>query len=176
MLRWLAASALLCLLLVPTAFGQFNALLYYTPDPGNAALTTVCGGTTPLPDSRIIRIYWDVDSDGPDATDPVPTLCDDPPTCELGPSGTVTINQFTMNGTAVSLGAGYFWMETNFNAVAISPNPPRFYLRIYEADGTTVLWTSAVKVLGDGFQEVPFVRADWTCGGDQRCIVRDEHE
>ena len=36
MLRWLAVSALLCLLLVPTAFGQFNALLDLQPDPGNS--------------------------------------------------------------------------------------------------------------------------------------------
>ena len=89
----------------------------------------------------------------------------------------MTTNQFTMNGTAVEIGAGYFYQEGSFSSVLQSPVPPRFYLRIYEADGTNILWTSVVKTIGDGYQEIPFTRAEWTCGtvGPQ-CIVRDEHE
>ncbi len=178
MVRWLAASALLCLLLVPSAFGQFTSIWVYVPNDGaNAALTTTCNGATPLPDGRIVRIYWDVDSDGPDGTDPLAPLCDHPPICEDGPPLTVGLNEFIMNGTAVEIGAGYFYMETAFSSIAGLPSPSRFYLRVYEADGVNILWTSVVKTLSDGYQEVNLIRADWTCGANgPQCIVRDEHE
>lgn len=177
MVRWLAVTSLLLLFLAPTAFGQFTALLNYAPENG-APLTTVCSGSTPLPDGRIIRIFWDVDSDGPDITDPLAPLCEAPPVCEDPAPGTVNFNQFTMNGTEVELGAGYFYTAPlSFNSFLGLPNPSRFYLRIYEADGTNILWTSVVKTIADGYQEVNFVRADWTCGATgPQCIVRDEHE
>ena len=75
MVRWFAVTALVCLLLVPSAFAQFTSIMFYEPGPENTPLTTTCGGSTPLPDGRIIRIYWDVDSDGPDMTDPLAPLC-----------------------------------------------------------------------------------------------------
>jgi hypothetical protein len=177
MIRWLVAFALLSLLIVPSAFAQFTSIWYYQPDPGNTALTTTCNGTTPLPDGRLVKFFWDVDSDGPDSTDPVAPLCDHPPQCEDGPPLTVGLNQFTMNGTAMELGAGFFYMETGFSSVGGLLNPCRFYLRVYEADGINILWTSAVRTLADGYQEIGLSRSEWTCGaGGPQCIVRDEHE
>ncbi|MDD5087672.1 MAG: hypothetical protein PHI18_02585 [bacterium] len=57
--------------------------------------------------------------------------------------------------------------------------PPNtsYYLRVYEPDGTTVLWTSTVKTMASGPQEVTWTRSEWTCGaGGPQCIVRDEQE
>jgi hypothetical protein len=43
-------------------------------------------------------------------------------------------------------------------------------------DGTTILWTSAVKTLAAGYQEIYFTYAEWTCGSNPTCVVHDEHE
>lgn len=165
-------------LLSASAFAQgFNALFYYLSDNGTP-LVTVCGGGTAIPDGRLVKIFHDTNNNGPDATDPQPTLCADPGNnCETGPSGTVNYNQFTLNGTFMGLGAGYFFTELPLISVGVVPANPFYYLRVYELDGTTVLWTSAVKTLVSGPNDVSYVQADWTCGATgPQCVVIDETE
>jgi len=180
MVRWFAGFAVILLLISASAFAQgFSTSWINAPGIGTM-LTTVCpanGGTTPIPDGRIVKIFWDSNSNGPDAADPQPTVCNDPPNCDLGPAGTVNYSQFTMNGTNIGLGAGYFYTDANFTSVGVLPSPPRYYLRIYDTDGTTVLWTSNVFTLGSGAQDIYLQASDWTCGNaGPQCVVRDEHE
>lgn len=178
MLRRIALASALLLIFSMSAFAQgFNALWVYIPDYGGAPLTTTCGGSTPIPDGRIVKIFWDVDSDGVDLTDPQPTVCNNPPLCEDGPVGTVSLNEFTMNG-AVYYSAGYFYQDMVFASVGVIPTPPRYYLRVYDVDGTTVLWTSSVQTLNTSdFTELNLLQSDWTCGSTgPQCVVRDEHE
>jgi len=180
MLRWFAlVAAMLLLFAVPVmAQSLFQAQFTYISDfEGNTPLTTACSGSTPIPDGRVIKIFWDVDSDGPDTTDPQPTICDVPPLCEGGPAATVNFNEFAFNSAEWGYDAGYFLASTYFTCYVAMPDPPRYYLRIYETNGTTILWTSTVKTLISGIQEVNLLLSDWTCGsGGPQCLVRDEHE
>lgn len=178
MARWLAVLAILLLALVTSASAQgFTVFWVYASDGGNPPLTTTCGGGTPLEDGRVVRVFWDVDSDGPDITDPLAPLCDVPPLCEEGPGGTMNYNEFTVNGTALEMGAGYFYTEYGMDSHGVLPEPPRYYLRIYEPDGLNYLWTSSVETLSAGFQEIYFSFSDWTCGaGGPQCTVRNEQE
>lgn len=165
------------LLLSASAFAQgFSALFYYIPESGTPLVTT-CGGGTPIPDGRLVKIFHDTNNNGPDATDPQATLCAAPPACDGGPAGTVNFNSFTMNGTVQGIGAGYFFTDIAFTSSGSVPANPFFYLRVYELDGTTVLWTSTVKTLIAGPQDISFVQADWTCGATgPQCVVIDETE
>jgi hypothetical protein len=177
MVRSLAVVAVLLFVFSVSAHAQpFQATWMFIPDSG-AALTTTCGGATPIPDGRVIKIYWDQDSDGVDDTDPRPTLCALPPSCTTGPLGTVNYIQFTMNGTARGYGAGYFRTTSNFSSTS-AITPQRYYLRIFETGDTTqVLWTSGVHTLTSGSQQIKLSGSEWVCGaGGPQCIVRDEHE
>ena len=177
MLRRFALAVALSLFLAVSAWAQGFSVLWLYVSADGAALTTTCEGATPIPDGRMIKIFWDVDSDGPDLTDPQPTVCDVPPECDTGPPQTVNYNEFPFNGAAMGSGAGYFEPELFFQQPFDMPTPARFYLRVYETDGTTLLWTSAVKEVEMGAQDIHFVRAEWTCGvGGPQCLVRDEHE
>ena len=177
MLRRFVLAVATVLLFSVSAWAQgFTAQLIYSTEDG-LPLSTTCIGSTPIPDGRMIKIFWDVDSDGPDLTDPQPTVCDVPPECETGPVTTVNYNQFAFNGTNMGYGAGYFDTDPLFQMLTNMPNPPRYYLRVYESDGVTLLWTSAVKVVEQGIQDIHFPRNEWTCGtGGPQCLVRDEHE
>jgi hypothetical protein len=162
-----------------SAFSQpFQVTMGYLSGGTNTPLTTTCGGATPLPDGRVIKLFWDTDSDGPDATDPIAPLCSNPPDCETGPAGTLNINQWTTNGVSIAEGAGYWYtLTSSINSAQSLPSPSRFYVRIYEADGTTVLWTSIAYTFVSGPQDIATIRADWTCGASgPQCIVVDEHE
>jgi hypothetical protein len=175
MVRSLVIAALL--LVASTCYGQLiYATFTYLPENG-PALTTACNGSTPIPDGRLVKIFWDVDSDGPDQSDPLAPLCDNPPECPSGPPGTMSYNQFTTNGIEYLGVPGYFMCPFYLESSISNPNPARFYLRIYEADGTNYLWTSIVMTLPASPIDFNLVRADWTCGtGGPQCVVRDEHE
>ena len=177
MSRWILLLSALCLLTAASAFGQgFSVIWYYLPHNGTP-LTTICEGGVPIPDGYVVKILWDDDSDGADLDDSLAILCDSPPLCEEGPVGTVNRNQFLMNGQAAMGLAGYFAMESGFASVGALPNPPRYFLRLYEADGVTPLWTSNVYTLSTGAQEIFITQADWGCGGaGPQCIVIDEQE
>jgi hypothetical protein len=177
MLRRFVLAAAVLLIASVSAWAQGFAVLFLYLSEDGLPLTTTCNGSTPIPDGRTIKIFWDVDSDGPDLTDPQPTVCDVPPECDTGPVGTVNYNAFSFNGTAMGRGAGYFEPAALFVQSLDMPNPPRFYLRVYESDGVTLLWTSAVKIVVSGVQDIHFPRNEWTCGtGGPQCLVRDEHE
>ena len=125
-----------------------TAVFYYWGTP----LTTECDGSTPIPDGVPISIIWDVDSDGPDDTDPLPPLCNNPPVCDDGPTQTVNRNQFAFNGDVTGTGAGTFNMESGFVTVGETLTPNRFYLRVYCSDGDK-LWTSNVVDIPSGAHE-----------------------
>jgi hypothetical protein len=165
-------AVFLMLLMGSAAYAQFAATVAYI---GPTPLTTTCESGTPIADGYIVKIYWDTDSDGPDLEDPQPTLCD-LPDCET-PFGSVNFNEFPMNGTGQGVGAGYFIMETAFSSVGGLPTPARYYLRLYELDGVTPLWTTAAFTLVNGYQDVILDDEQWTCGGlGPQCIVLDETE
>ncbi|MBK8131194.1 MAG: hypothetical protein IPK53_20515 [bacterium] len=167
-------SLCLLMLLGEQAFAQFNAILAHALP--STPLTTTCGGGTLIPDGWPIKIFMDIDSDGPDLDDPQPTVCTDPPFCATPPDG-VNFNEFYFNGTVYLTGEGEFYSDPAFTCIGTIPGTGRFYLRIYEADNTTLLWTSTVFQVSPGYQEVLFQNDDWTCGqiGPQ-CIVVDETE
>jgi hypothetical protein len=176
MTRWTLAVAAILMLFASASFGQgFSvSMSYYGPPP----LTTVCNGSIPIPDGRIVKLFQDQNPPGPDPTDLQPVVCNNPPACEDGPQGTVNYNQFTVNGVANGLGEGYFNTSRACQSAGGMPAGSRnYYLRLYEPDGVTVIWTSTVFTLHTGFQEVDFVFEDWTCGqGGAQCVVVDETE
>lgn len=165
-----------CLFLVgSSAMAQgFNMNFgYYTPNP---PLVTTCGGATGLPDGRLVKIFQDVDNDGPDLTDPQPLVCTDPPDC-VTPFDAVNIDHFFTNGVDVGEGPGYFATLEALTCASTIPANARYYLRIYEADNTTVLWTSTVSTAVMGYQETNYAPGDWTCGAaGPQCTVIDETE
>lgn len=173
--RWILPVFALALLFVSQlAMAQFNAFLVLAPPA--SALTTTCEGTTPIPDGALIKVFADVDADGPDLDDPQPEVCTDPPECQL-PFGALNFNQFTVNGVALDIGPGYFGTENPLSCTTTIPSGGRFYLRVYEPDNTTVLWTSNVVTVQAGLQEFYFVDQDWTCGASgPQCTVIDETE
>lgn len=168
-------SMIVCFcLLASNANAQFNMFFAYAA-PG-APLVTACDGATPLPDGRLVKIFQDIDNDGPDLTDPQPVICSDPPDC-ITPFDAVNLNQFLTNGISEGFGAGYFTTTETMSCNATLPANPHYYLRIYEADQLTVLWTSTVTTATFGYQEVIFEESDWTCGAmGPQCTVIDETE
>jgi hypothetical protein len=182
MTRWTLAVAAILMLCASASFGQgfVASISYYGPPsyPDSPPLTTVCNGSIPVPDGRIVRIFQDRNPVGPDPTDLQPVVCNNPPACEDGPQGTVNFNQFTMNGVSSGLGAGYFAPSRAFVSVGgMPPGSRNYYLRIYEPDGITVLWTSSTFTLFSGFQEINLIFEEWTCGqGGVQCLVVDETE
>lgn len=175
MKRWTQyVLALALVLITQQAMAQFNAILIHA-EP-SAALTTTCGGATPIPDGTIVKIFWDTDSDGPDNEDPQPILCTNPPDCN-DPFNSVNFIEFEMNGVFQGLGAGFFLTDPAFSCTGTIPTPNRYYLRIYEPDNTTVLWTSTIFSVVVGLQEIYFTDLDWTCGSvGPQCTVLDESE
>jgi hypothetical protein len=183
MTRWIIAVAAILMLFASASFGQGFVvnISYYGPPtyPDSPPLTTVCDGTTPLPDGRIIRIFHDRNPVGPDPTDLQPVICNNPPDCEDGPVGRVNFNEFTVNGVESGNGAGYFYTARNFaSAGGLPTGSPYYYLRIYEPDGVTVLWTSEMMWMGmQGYYEIHLTAESWTCGqGGVQCLVIDETE
>ena len=120
----------------------------------DTVLTTECGGSVPLQDGVMVKLFWDQDGDGPDETDPQPTLCDEPPDCESGPSLTANFNELPINGVEVELGAGYFYATRSFTTMGDLLSPSRYYGRIFCADGR-VLWESNVLDIAGGYGEYP---------------------
>ena len=177
MSRWSLLLVLFLLVFAVSAHGQgFIVNWFYLPENGGP-LTTVCDAGVPIADGYPISIMWDADSDGPDPDDALATLCIDPPNCEQGPAGTVNYNTFQMNGSAMVGLPGYFIPEAYFTSAGGLPSPSRFYLRVYEPDGITPLWTSIVYELATGFHEYFVLESDWVCGpGGAQCVVLDEQE
>jgi hypothetical protein len=162
---FLLAAALL--VLANFSFGQgISVIWYYLPEEmgGGPALTSgpLCGQGQPLPDGTWIEIRWDQNGNGQDPTDPLPPLCNNPPNCADGPTGTFNRQGFAMNGAGQGLGAGWFAQEGAFNSVGALPNPSRFYLVVRCPDGT-VHYQSSVATPGVGANEYFLTGGDWGC-------------
>ncbi|HEY3295062.1 MAG TPA: T9SS type A sorting domain-containing protein [bacterium] len=148
-------------LLALTAFASaqnFVACIY----DDSLTLTTTCGGSTPLPEGTMMTVYYDANSNGPDASDQPGTVCDQPPDCPSGPPGTLNMNQSPINGVAQGIGAGMFLTDPCLTSSGITPSPARYYLVInYPANHPTIKWTSSVFTVAVGPQDVRLV--NWTC-------------
>ena len=176
-MRWYILIASVLLFINAPAFSQgCSVYWYYMPENGSP-LTTVCQGGVPIPDGYEIKIMWDADSDGPDVEDTPAQLCIDPPLCEQGPPGSANINTILFSGEEFFGQGGYFIPERGFQTTGMLQTPPRYYLRIYEADGITPLWTSVVYTVVAGPQDIICLQSEWSCGaGGPQCVVIDEQE
>jgi len=153
----ITAALLICSMI---GFAQplqpFSAVIYNV----EFMLRDICEVGNGLPDGTPIEIWWDIDSDGPDADDVRPTLCDVPPDCPGGPAGTVNYNEFLMNGEAQFIGAGYFATESAFTSQGSLPIPPRYYL-VVRCSGGSIHYRTPVFTLASGGQEV--YAHNWEC-------------
>ncbi|MBK6764843.1 MAG: T9SS type A sorting domain-containing protein [bacterium] len=125
---------------------QFNVGMYTT-----TPLTEWCAGGTPLPDGTVGRIYWDVNNNGPDWTDPMPVVG--------GGFAQANFNTFVLNGESVGLEPGTFFFEENFTIATNTPQPSKYYVRVEDFWENT--WTSRVITVVDGYQETDM--APWSC-------------
>jgi hypothetical protein len=108
-------------------------------------------GSPPLPDGTPVYIYWDANSNGPDAADQLACAITDCP---------VNYCTFALNGEALGLGAGYFITDLDFCSALCNPVPSRFYLRINCSDGTPH-YVSGVHTFTPGPADEPWY--DWSC-------------
>ncbi|MCX6601412.1 MAG: hypothetical protein NT025_07605 [bacterium] len=104
-------------------------------------LMTECGGSVPIPDGVMVKLFWDRNGNGPDNSDQPPPLCDHPLECDDGPAGTVNIIEFAFNGLTSGLGPGMFYSDPGLVTQGDVLDPNRFFARIYCMDGN-VLYTS----------------------------------
>jgi hypothetical protein len=101
-------------------------------------LDSVCGGSGhPIADGTMIYIFHDEDSDGPDFSDPLLMVCDNPPNC---PPGSANYNTFTVNGADPDIGmpGGFLssWYLGYLTTYISNPCPNRIYLWICVGNGT----------------------------------------
>jgi hypothetical protein len=125
-------------------------------------LDSVCQGSGhPLADGTPIYVFSDVNANGPDSTDPLARLCEDPPDCGGGAWGTVSANQFEVNGNSpvLGLGPGLFYTDPGLFAPMRSQGQDvlRLYLRICLPDRRL---ESQVIRLGEGGMDHEMT---WTC-------------
>ncbi len=176
MRRWFISAAFLFLFYNVAAYAQATVFWYYLPENGTP-LTTVCQGGVPIPDGRSVSVMWDGNDNGPDVSDVPADTCQITPCCEGCPPRSSNFNHFPFNGTGSGVGAGYFITDYGFSVIGELDVPSKYYLRIYDVDGVTALWTSVVYTVGPGPQEFFIPQSDWTCGaGGQSCIVLDAQE
>ncbi len=152
----------------------FSALLSNFSTP----LYDSCGNTVELPDGLTVEIIHDVDSDGLDWTDPLATVCDEPPECSTGPTGTVNLNSFLLNGQSWGMNGGMFFPPLAFTSIGDLPNPNRFYLRICIPSPNCTLYYIATQGHLNGGQLTDFSPPSgpsewefdtWTCETRPNC-------
>ncbi len=126
------------------------------PGYGSELLRESCIGV-PLADGATVKIFWDVEFDGPDDFDPQVVVG--------GGVGQANFNQFTVNGTAVNAMAG-----TYRSAVWVLRRPPNpyYFLRVYCANGG-VLYTSEVETINTP-DSAAYPQTNWVC---ENCAVCD---
>lgn len=156
------------LLLTGAANAQFNCFLLYdcTTDPG---LTYQCGFTgAPLPDgTTIAQIFWDANDNGPDAADQLARI--DGPVF-----GRANFNSMPFNSVDDLGCEGGFYSYDLFTISTNTPQPSRYWVRVC-VPGQNRYWRTNSFTITDGYSEVTFRQADWTCveeacGG---CITPD---
>jgi hypothetical protein len=144
----MAATCLLALVALAHAQG-FDVLIYDVDNPLLQSTPTGCNGS-PYPDGAIVNIYWDIDSNGPDADDPL---------ADLGGPYPVNFNSFPINGEADLGVPGGFYTISDFASLGGMPTPPRYYLVL--CSGADWNLVSNVQTLSVGPQE--WAVNSWTC-------------
>ncbi len=159
---------IIILLTAQAANAQFNCFLLYdcTTDPG---LTYQCGFTgAPLPDgTTIAQIFWDANNNGPDEADQ-PARIDGPV------FGRANFNSMPFNSVDDLGCEGGFYSYDLFSISTNTPQPSRYWVRVC-VPGQNRYWRTGAFTITDGYSEVTFHQADWTCveeacGG---CITPD---
>ncbi|MBK6765128.1 MAG: hypothetical protein IPG71_02110 [bacterium] len=135
-------------LLMSSARAEFFVELYDLSQP----IMTACTGGTPVPDSTVIKVFWDSLGNGADDNDPQP------------PEGTgwmqVNYNQFLLNGASELAFPGGFAALENYVMADGYPDPaqgtghPVYFLKICVPEG--VIWTSDTFRVSPGYQAVFF--------------------
>lgn len=161
----LLVFAALLLALASMSYAQgFCAFIYDDGFP----IRDACTGGNPVPDGTVIYVYWDANSNGPDASDVLAPVCDAPPGCLTGPPGTVNFNTMTVNSAEWGFDPGEFFPDYAFCSVGMMTNPPRYYLVIPLPNGVT--WTSRVMTFVSGpDNDTDLLQPDWSCVGNP-CI------
>ncbi|RPH92768.1 hypothetical protein EHM69_12060, partial [candidate division KSB1 bacterium] len=143
-----------------------------TVDPWalDAPMDSICSGTGhTIADGTVIKIYWDNDSTGQDADDPLMPLCDDPPACvQQTPAGSVNFNEMVFNSDGEFTIPGYFMSTSSPNAgylttISSVRYPNRFYLRIL-LPSIRVFYESPIYSPTPGTQSTQ--ECSWTCFTD----------
>ncbi len=127
---------------VGISLGQPWCVTFYWSPP-ESPLADSCTGGNPLPDGTVVEIRWDVDSDGPDFTDP-----------SLPNSFNYTA--FGLNGLDQGIGEGYFYLDPYLCTDSLL-TPPLIYLRICL---NSLRWESSVYNYAEPDTVTPFT---WTC-------------
>ncbi|RPH95313.1 hypothetical protein EHM69_04850 [candidate division KSB1 bacterium] len=139
---------------------QPSITIFHTTEP----LMTECGGSEPIPDGIMARLFWDHNSNGPDDSDEPPPLCDEPPRCDGGPIYTVNWIETPFNGEEIMVGRGQFYTDPALVTQGDLLIPNRFYFRVYCADGN-VLYTSNVVNPVSSVSEVELTFTCTPCEG-----------
>lgn len=111
--------------------------------PPESPLADSCTGGNPLPDGTVVEIRWDMDSDGPDFTDP-------------GLPDGFNFSMFALNGLSGGIGEGYFYLDPSLCTDSLL-TPPLIYLRICL---NSLRWESSVYNYTEPDTVAPFT---WTC-------------
>ncbi|MBI5058269.1 T9SS type A sorting domain-containing protein [candidate division KSB1 bacterium] len=140
------------LLLSQMASAQPFAAIVYNLE---TMLTTTCGGDVPIPDGTPVLIFWDNDSNGPDADDPPPPICGVTPPDSANDCDRLSLE---MNGERLLAMPGFFYSEATFNSCLTLPTPPIYFFRVCYGG---VQWQSDPVTMVSGIQEPP--TTGWTC-------------
>ena len=164
---WVCAAIMLLTLSVGDALGQ----TYYV-DFGigmdinwtTIGLTDNCTPSgTPLPDGRIIRIFWDENANGPDAAD------------QPWPLSNCNFNQDTLNGAWSGCldipGTFHTWCRAQWVVLSAPAAPAnRYYVKVYCEDGETPQYVSTVRPFAGWYWNGSYVQEDYFQFSDFSCV------
>ncbi|MCC6477358.1 hypothetical protein IT157_09925 [bacterium] len=144
---------LLAMMLVATsqlfAEGTPPVALFYTFD-GSICDQGLNKGT-PIPDGSVVKVYWDLNGNGPDEKDFQPAIGSE--------AENVNWNTYVINSDSLIKVKGMIATDPGFCVVGLLPDVPRYYFRIC-LDGKSL--TSDVFTLVSGLQE--FNLKNWYVG------------
>ncbi|MBK6765347.1 MAG: T9SS type A sorting domain-containing protein [bacterium] len=144
-------SSVMLLAGLEIAFGQPNEIVI-TYNDCDHPLTTLCGGGVAIPDYSVeVELMWDQNNNGPDSTDQPARQS------ENGPPFTIPMNGGDLLGCE-----GTFISESTFTPWPSPPNPPRYWLRIYIADGPTT-WRTGSFTVTEWYFELLLQHSHWFC-------------
>ncbi|MBL0061983.1 MAG: T9SS type A sorting domain-containing protein [bacterium] len=141
--------AMAVFMLASVSHAQFNAGLY---NFGPNLLMNSCTGGEPLGPDCVVRIYWDANNNGPDASDQQPAVGDG--------FGEANYNSFTLQSGYDFGTPGGFYVDPTFTISTLTPLPSRYYL-VCDCGG--VKWTSSVITILNGLNDYDMGALPWTC-------------